>query len=200
MDKLQTDQGRRRFLVGATSAVGGAGVVALATPFVLSMFPSARAKAAGAPIEVDISKLESGMMVTQEWRGQPVWIIRRTAAMMAQLAKNGHLLSDPDSDKSEQPESCKNIARAQKGHDEVLVVVGICTHLGCSPTEKMKSGDDGGMGADWPGGFLCPCHGSKYDMSGRVFKSMPAPLNLRVPPYAFLSDVRLLVGAEKKGG
>ncbi|NDU86409.1 MAG: ubiquinol-cytochrome c reductase iron-sulfur subunit [Ferrovum sp.] len=199
MDKLQTDHGRRRFLIGTTSVIGGVGVAALATPFVLSMFPSARAKAAGAPVEVDISKVEPGMMITQEWRGQPVWIVNRTPAMMAQLAKNAHFLSDPGSDKSEQPEACKNVPRAMKSHENVLVVVGICTHLGCSPTEKLKAGNEGGMGADWPGGFLCPCHGSKYDMSGRVFKSMPAPLNLKVPPYVYLTDTRLMVGTDKKG-
>lgn len=200
MDKLETDRGRRRFLIGTTSVVGGMGVVALATPFVASMLPSARAKAAGAPVEADLSKLEPGMMMTQEWRGQPVWIVHRTPAMMAQLAKNDHFLSDPHSDKSEQPENCKNAARAMAGHQAVLVVVGICTHLGCSPTEKLKAGDDGGMGADWPGGFLCPCHGSKYDLSGRVFKSMPAPLNLRIPPYVYLGDNQLLIGTDKKGG
>lgn len=199
MDKQDTGRSRRRFLIGSTSALGGVGVAAMATPFVLSMFPSARAKAAGAPVEADISEIEPGMMITQEWRGQPVWIVNRTAAMVAQLAKNAELLSDPHSDKSEQPEGCKNIARSQKSHENLLVVIGICTHLGCSPTEKMKAGDGGGMGSDWPGGFLCPCHGSKYDLSGRVFKSMPAPLNLRIPPYVFLSDTSLLIGADNKG-
>ncbi|MBW8072532.1 MAG: ubiquinol-cytochrome c reductase iron-sulfur subunit [Ferrovum sp.] len=200
MDKIQADRGRRRLLIGVTSAIGGVGVGALATPFVLSMLPSARAKAAGAPVEADISKVEPGMMITQEWRGQPVWIINRTPAMMAQLAKNTHLLSDPDSHKSEQPEPCKNVARAMPGHDNILVVVGICTHLGCSPTEKLKAGNEGGMGSDWPGGFLCPCHGSKYDLSARVFKDMPAPLNMRIPPYTYLDDQRLLIGTNKKGG
>ncbi|MBW8067642.1 MAG: ubiquinol-cytochrome c reductase iron-sulfur subunit [Ferrovum sp.] len=200
MDKIQADRGRRRLLIGVTSAIGGVGVGALATPFVLSMLPSARAKAAGAPVEADISKLEPGMMVTQEWRGQPVWIINRTPAMMAQLEKNAHLLSDPDSDRSEQPEPCKNVARAMPGHDNILVVLGICTHLGCSPTEKLKAGNEGGMGSDWPGGFLCPCHGSKYDLSARVFKNMPAPLNMRIPPYTYLDDQRLLIGANKKRG
>ncbi len=200
MDKLETDRTRRRLLIGTTSVVGGAGVVAMATPFVLSMFPSARAKAAGAPVEVDISKLEPGMMITQEWRGQPVWVVHRTPAMMEQLTKNAHLLSDPLSDKSDQPENCKNVYRAVPGHEPILVVVGICTHLGCSPTEKMRAGNDGGMGTDWPGGFLCPCHGSKYDLSARVFKGMPAPLNMRVPPHVYLGGNRLLVGADKKGG
>ncbi len=200
MDKIQADRGRRRLLIGVTSAVGSVGMGALATPFVLSMLPSARAKAAGAPVEADISKLEPGMMITQEWRGQPVWIINRTPAMMVQLAKNTHLLSDPESNKSEQPEPCKNMARAMPGHDNILVVVGICTHLGCSPTEKLKAGNEGGMGPDWPGGFLCPCHGSKYDLSARVFKDMPAPLNMRIPPYTYLDDQRLLIGTNKKGG
>ncbi|MDE2343894.1 MAG: ubiquinol-cytochrome c reductase iron-sulfur subunit [Betaproteobacteria bacterium] len=199
MSEAQSDPGRRKFLVGATVVVGAAGVAAAATPFVLSMFPSARAKAAGAPVEVDISKVEPGMMITQEWRGQPVWVINRTPEMLAQLAKNADLLRDPNSEDSNQPDYCKNINRATVKHPNLLVVVGICTHLGCSPVDKMKAGDSGGMGSDWPGGFFCPCHGSKYDMSGRVFKSMPAPLNLRIPPYTFITDSRLLIGDDKKG-
>ncbi len=198
MSETLADHGRRKFLVGATTAVGAAGVAAVGTPFILSMLPSARAKAAGAPVEVDISKVEPGMMMTQEWRGQPVWIVNRTPEMLAQLLKNNGILSDPDSASSEQPEFCKNPNRASTEHPNLLVTVGICTHLGCSPVDKMKKGEASGMGSDWPGGFFCPCHGSKYDLSGRVFKSMPAPLNLRIPPYTFLSDTRLLIGEEKK--
>lgn len=198
MSETLADHGRRKFLVGATTVVGAAGVAAVVTPFILSMLPSARAKAAGAPVEVDVSKVEPGMMMTQEWRGQPVWIVNRTPEMLAQLGKNNALLSDPDSASSEQPEFCKNPNRSSAEHPNLLVTVGICTHLGCSPVDKMKMGEASGMGSDWPGGFFCPCHGSKYDLSGRVFKSMPAPLNLRIPPYTFLSEGRLLIGEEKK--
>ncbi len=198
MSETLADHGRRKFLVGATTVVGAAGVAAVVTPFILSMLPSARAKAAGAPVEVDVSKVEPGMMMTQEWRGQPVWIVNRTPEMLAQLGKNNALLSDPDSASSEQPEFCKNPNRSSAEHPNLLVTVGICTHLGCSPVDKMKKGEASGMGSDWPGGFFCPCHGSKYDLSGRVFKSMPAPLNLRIPPYTFLSETRLLIGEEKK--
>ncbi len=199
MSEAQSDPGRRRFLVGATVAMAAAGVAAVGTPFVLSMLPSARARAAGGPVEVDVSKVEPGMMITQEWRGQPIWVVNRTPEMMAQLAKNAALLSDPESADSTQPDYCKNINRATTEHPNLLVAVGICTHLGCSPVDKMKMGESSGMGSDWPGGFFCPCHGSKYDMSGRVFKGMPAPLNLRIPPYTFLSNTRLLVGEDKKG-
>lgn len=193
------DMGRRRFLVGATSVAGAAGVALLATPYVFSMLPSARARAAGAPVEVDISGVEPGMMITQEWRGQPIWIVNRTLAMMAQLPKNTPLLADPDSRDSDQPESCRNPDRSMASRPNWLVLVGICTHLGCSPLSKMKMGPDSGMGNDWPGGFFCPCHGSKYDLSGRVFKNVPAPRNLRVPPYVFVSDTKLIVGKENKG-
>ncbi len=193
------DMGRRRFLVGATSVAGAAGVALLATPYVFSMLPSARAKAAGAPVDVDISGVEPGMMVIHEWRGQPIWIVNRTQPMMAQLLKNASLLADPDSRNSEQPESCQNVPRSMVDHPNWLVLVGICTHLGCSPVPKMKMGPDSGLGNDWPGGFFCPCHGSRYDLSGRVFKNMPAPKNLRVPPYVFVSDTKLIVGEEKKG-
>ncbi len=199
MSEAQSDAGRRKFLVGATVAMAAAGVAAVGTPFVLSMLPSARARAAGGPVEVDFSKVEPGMMITQEWRGQPIWVVNRTPEMMAQLAKNTDLLSDPESADSSQPDYCKNINRSTTEHPNLFVAVGICTHLGCSPVDKMKMGEGSGMGSDWPGGFFCPCHGSKYDMSGRVFKGMPAPLNLRIPPYTFLTSTRLLVGEEKKG-
>ncbi len=189
--------GTRRTLLLATSAVGAVGVVAVAVPFVLSMTPSARARAAGAPVEVDIGKVEPGMMITVEWRGRPVWIIHRTKEMLDALPKMDERVADPKSDQPLQPEYAKNESRALK--PEYLIVVGICSHLGCSPTEKLKAGADSGLGDDWLGGFLCPCHGSKFDLAGRVFKGMPAPVNLTIPPYKYLTDTRLLIGEDSKG-
>ena len=188
--------GRRRLLV-ATSAVGGAGAVAALVPFVSSMLPSERAKAAGAPVEVDISKLEPGQMMTVEWRGKPVWIIHRTKEMLDTLPKLKDAVADPDSKKPMQPEYIKGEHRSIK--PEIMVAVGICTHLGCSPSSKFKHGASEGMSADWLGGFLCPCHGSTFDFSGRVYKSKPAPDNLEVPPHMYLSDARILIGEDKKG-
>lgn len=190
------DCGRRRLLV-ATAAVGGVAGIATVVPFVASMMPSERAKAAGAPVEVDISKLAPGQMMTVEWRGKPVWIINRSKDMLESLKKTDDKVSDPNSDKPMQPTYCKNETRSIK--PEIFVAVGICTHLGCSPTEKMKSGSDSGMAADWPGGFLCPCHGSTFDLAGRVYKSKPAPDNLEVPPYMYLSDAKIVIGEDKKG-
>ncbi len=189
------DSSRRQLLV-ATSVAGGVATVATAVPFVASLTPSERAKAAGAPVEADVGSLAPGEMKVVEWRGKPVWILRRTPEMMASLEKSQALLSDPQSDKSIQPEYAKNEGRALK--PEYFVAVGICTHLGCSPSEKFKPGGEGGMGADWPGGFLCPCHGSKFDLAGRVYKSMPAPTNLDVPPYKYLTDTTLLIGEDGK--
>ena len=200
MSDSHSDRGRRRFLIGATSALGAAGVAAVAVPFVMSMLPSARAKAAGAPIEVDATKLEPGMMMTAEWRGKPVWIINRTPEMIAQLAKNGERLRDPMSESSDQPDYCRNPTRSRAEQPNMLVAVGICTHLGCSPQDRMKAGNSAGMGDAWPGGFFCPCHGSKFDLAARVFKNVPAPINLRIPPYKYLTDTRLLVGADKSQG
>ena len=191
------DRGKRRFLVAATSAVGGVAGVAVAVPFVLSMTPSARARAAGAPVEVDISKVEPGMMITIEWRGKPVWIVHRTPEMLASLQKNDAAVADPKSSAPMQPDYAKNEARSIK--PEYLVLVGICTHLGCSPSQKLAAGLDSGLGSEWPGGFFCPCHGSKFDLAGRVFKGVPAPNNLEVPPYAYLSETRLIVGSDSKG-
>ncbi len=191
------DRGKRRFLVAATSVMGGVAGVAVAVPFVISMTPSARARAAGAPVEVDISKVEPGMIITIEWRGKPVWIVRRTPEMLASLKKIDSEVADPNSSVKQQPDYAKNESRSIK--PEYLVLVGICTHLGCSPSQKLAAGTDGGMGSDWPGGFFCPCHGSKFDLAGRVFKGVPAPINLEVPPYAYLSDTRLIVGADSKG-
>jgi ubiquinol-cytochrome c reductase iron-sulfur subunit len=191
------DRGKRRFLVATTSVMGGVAGVAVAVPFVLSMNPSARARAAGAPVEVDISKVEPGMMITVEWRGKPVWIVRRTPEMLASLPKMDLELADPKSSVKQQPDYARNEARSIK--PEYLVLVGICTHLGCSPSQKLAAGLDSDMGSDWLGGFFCPCHGSKFDLAGRVFKGVPAPINLEVPPYAYLSDTRLIVGADTKG-
>jgi len=188
--------GRRRLVV-ATAAVGGAGTVAALIPFVASMLPSERAKAAGAPVEADISKLEPGQMMTVEWRGKPVWIINRTKDMLATLPKLDGAMADPKSEKKMQPDYAKNEFRSIK--PEFMVVVGVCTHLGCSPSAKFKPGADEGMPSDWLGGFLCPCHGSYFDYAGRVYKSKPAPDNLEVPPHTYLSDTRILIGEDKKG-
>jgi ubiquinol-cytochrome c reductase iron-sulfur subunit len=189
------DCGRRRLLV-ATAAAGGVAGVVTAVPFVASMLPSERAKAAGAPVEVDISKLAPGQMMTVEWRGKPVWIINRTKEMLDGLTKIGEKLADPKSDKNMQPEYAKNATRSIK--PEILVAVGICTHLGCSPTEKFKTGAESGIDPGWPGGFLCPCHGSTFDLAGRVYKSMPAPDNLEIPPHMYLGDAKLIIGEDKK--
>lgn len=191
------DGNRRRMLLAATSVVGAVGAAFVATPFLVSMTPSARARAAGAPVEVDISKLEPGMMITVEWRGRPVWIIKRTPEMLSQLDKAAEKVADPQSEQPLQPAYATNATRSIK--PEIMVMVGICSHLGCSPSEKMKIGPDSGLGDDWPGGFFCPCHGSKFDMAGRVFKGMPAPVNLTVPPHVYLTDTRLLIGEDKKG-
>ena len=189
--------GSRRTLLIATGAIGAVGAAAVAVPFVLSMTPSARARAAGAPVEVDISKVEPGMMITVEWRGRPVWIIHRTREMLDALPKMDERVADPQSNQPLQPDYAKNESRALK--PEYLVIVGICSHLGCSPSEKMKAGPDSGLGDDWLGGFLCPCHGSKFDLAGRVFKGMPAPVNLTIPPYKYLTDTRLIIGEDSKG-
>jgi ubiquinol-cytochrome c reductase iron-sulfur subunit len=189
------DSSRRQLLV-ATSAAGGVAAVATAVPFVASLTPSERAKAAGAPVEVDVGKLAPGEMMTVEWRGKPVWILRRTPEMLASLDKTAGLVSDPESEKPQQPDYAKNKFRSIK--PEYLVTVGICTHLGCSPSEKFKAGADSGMGPDWVGGFLCPCHGSQFDLSGRVYKSMPAPDNLEVPPHKYLADTSIIIGEDGK--
>jgi ubiquinol-cytochrome c reductase iron-sulfur subunit len=192
----KVDCGRRRLLV-ATAAIGTVGGAVVATPFVKSMLPSERAKAAGAPVEVDISKLGPGEMATVEWQGKPVWIINRTEEQLATLKTTDGLVSDPKSDKQMQPKYCQNETRSIKPN--VLVAIGICTHLGCSPTEKFKTGAESGLGADWPGGFICPCHGSTFDIAGRVYKSKPAPDNLEIPPHMYLSETQLIIGEDKKG-
>ena len=189
---------KRRNLVVATSVVGGVAGVAAALPFAASMLPSDRARAAGAPVEVDLSKLAPGEMAVIEWRGKPVWVIRRTKEMLDSLKAVTAKLTDPASKSSEQPKYAENEYRSQK--PDVMVMEGVCTHLGCSP--QLKGPDaKAEMGGDWAGGFYCPCHGSKFDLAGRVFRGAPAPTNLKVPPYTFLSDSTLLIGEdqEKKG-
>jgi ubiquinol-cytochrome c reductase iron-sulfur subunit len=194
-DKQKIDKTRRNLVV-ATSVAGGAASVGAAIPFVASMLPSERTKAAGAPIEVDISTIAPGELRVFEWRGKPVWVIRRTKEMVDSLKLAASRLTDPSSSSSRQPEYAKNEYRSRK--PEVMVMEGVCTHLGCSP--QMKPADDKAeMGAEWTGGFYCACHGSKFDLAGRVFRGAPAPTNLVVPPYAFLSDSTLLIGEDKKG-
>ncbi|HTY04718.1 MAG TPA: ubiquinol-cytochrome c reductase iron-sulfur subunit [Rhodocyclaceae bacterium] len=190
----KVDCGRRRLLVATAAAGGAAGVVAV-VPFVASMLPSERAKSAGAPVEADISKLAPGEMMTVEWRGKPVWIIHRTPEMLEGLAKIEGKLVDPQSEKEMQPDYCKNAHRSIK--PEIMVAVGICTHLGCSPTSRFKPSD--AIEADWQGGFLCPCHGSTFDLAGRVYQNKPAPTNLEIPPHKYLSDARIVIGEDTKG-
>ena len=190
------DQEKRKFLI-ASSAVGGLGCAVAAVPFVLSMTPSERAKSAGAPVEVDISKIAPGEMMTVEWRGTPVWIINRTDEMIAELTKHDDQLADPKGDVvSQQPSYCKKTGRSIKPN--LAVVVGICTHLGCSPTAKLQAKGD--MGDSWSGGFFCACHGSKFDLAGRVFKGSPAPINLVVPPHKYLTENTLLIGVDTEVG
>jgi ubiquinol-cytochrome c reductase iron-sulfur subunit len=185
------DKGKRRFLIGASSVVGGVGAIAAATPFVMSFWPSERAKAAGAPVEVDISKVEAGQKINVEWRGKVCWIVNRTPAMLQTLPKLDDKLADPKSVQDQQPAYAKNEHRSIK--PEYWIAVGICTHLGCSPTfrPEMAPAD---LGPDWMGGFFCPCHQSKFDLAGRVFRGMPAPLNLVVPPHKYLSDAKIVIG------
>lgn len=190
------NQARRRFLTVATAGVGAVGAGFVVTPFVGSWNPSAKAKAAGAPVQINISKLEAGQMIVEEWRGKPVYLVRRTPEMVANLAKMTGLVSDPESAASTQPEYCKNAHRSAR--EELLVLVGICTHLGCAPKNRFDVAPED-LGKEWLGGFFCPCHGSKFDLAGRVFKGVPAPLNLEVPPYRFVSDDVIVVGEDPEG-
>jgi len=188
------NKSRRKFLSVATAVTGGIGAAFAAVPFVASFRPSARAQALGVPVEVDIGKLEEGGLLKVEWRGQPIWILRRTQAMLNSLPAVTPELADPDSEEVEQqPDYARNAHRSID--PEFLVVIGSCTHLGCSPTERFDVGP-ADLGSDWPGGFYCPCHGSKFDLSGRVYKSVPAPLNLKVPPYRYISESRILIGSD----
>jgi len=185
------DLRKRRFLTAATSVVGAVGVGFALVPFIASMQPSAKAKALGAPAEADISKLEPGQMLRVKWRGQPVWVVRRTEQNLKDLESRVGELLDPNSTAPQQPAYCKNPHRSRK--PEFLVAVGICTHLGCSPTFRPEVAP-ADLGAAWKGGFFCPCHGSTFDLAGRVFKGVPAPSNLVIPPHRFLSDTLILVG------
>jgi ubiquinol-cytochrome c reductase iron-sulfur subunit len=193
----EADPQRRRLLLAATTGMGALGVAAVAVPFLESMQPSEAAKAAGAPVEVDIGGLGPGKLQTAEWRGKPVWILHRTDAMVAELSKLDARLADPASKQNQQPPYAANPARSRR--PDIFVAVGICTHLGCVPTYRPEPGA-ADLGPDWPGGFYCPCHGSKYDLAGRVYKNVPAPLNLEVPAYTYLSDDKLLIGEDKKSG
>lgn len=195
MSNQVVDSGKRRFLLTASGVLGGAAVAGVATPFVASWFPSARAKAAGAPVEVDISKIEPGQLLVVEWRGKPVWVLNRTPEMLAALPTLDAKLTDPKSEQPQQPDYAKNELRSVK--PEIFVALGVCTHLGCSPTLRKEIGP-ADLGADWKGGFLCPCHGSRFDLAGRVFSGSPAPINLEIPPYK-LSGSTLLVGDDGKG-
>lgn len=195
---MTVDSSKRRFLVAMSSAMGGVAAVGAAIPFVLSMNPSARALAAGAPVEVDLSKIEPGMKVDVEWRGKPVWVVHRTPQMLELLGKHEDKLTDPKSENpNQQPSYCQNPHRSIK--PEFFVVVGICTHLGCSPTYRPEVGA-GDLGADWTGGWFCPCHGSRFDMAARVFAGSPAPTNLVVPPHKYLSESKLLIGEDQGEG
>ena len=191
------DVDKRRFLTNATTVVGGIGAIAVAIPFISSLSPSAKAQAAGAPVAVDISKLAIGQMITAEWRGKPVWVLRRSEETLATLPTLVSELRDPDSDNTDQqPDYCKNPGRSIR--DDILVVVGICTHLGCSPTHRPELAPED-LGSDWKGGFFCPCHGSTFDLAGRVYSGVSAPTNLVVPPYHYLSENQLLIGEDSQG-
>lgn len=196
MSNGDVSQGRRRFLIGATSVVGGVGVVGAAVPFVASWNPSAKAEAAGAPVTVNVSKLEPGQQMTVEWRGKPVWIIRRTDEMLENIEKLNDRVKDPQSEDASQPGYIKGIYRAQK--EEYAVLVGICTHLGCSPQFRPEV-SPADLGEDWLGGFYCACHGSRYDLAGRVFFNQPAPQNLEVPPYRYDNASTITVGLDPEG-
>ena len=199
-EEERVDGSRRTWLI-ATSVTGGMGAVATLVPFVDSLEPSAKAKAGGAPVEVDISGLKPGEMMTVSWRGKPVWILNRTDQMLTEVTKADSEVADPKSKNPFSmplPEYCNNEYRARADHKNILIVVAVCTHLGCSPTDKFQPGPQPSLPDNWEGGFLCPCHGSTFDMAGRVFKNKPAPDNLEVPPHMYLSDTRLLIGEDKK--
>ena len=190
------DKGRRQLLTAATTLTGAVGAAFAAVPFLASWKPSARAKALGAPVEIDISKLEPGGMLKIEWRGKPVLVVRRTPEMIKRIGGHDAVLADPESENSKQPDYTKNAARAIK--PEYLVLLGVCTHLGCLPQNRFAPGAsaDGVLTADWQGGFFCPCHGSKFDLSGRVFAGVPAPTNLEIPPYGFTDDAHIVIGVD----
>ncbi|MBC3765263.1 ubiquinol-cytochrome c reductase iron-sulfur subunit [Neptunicella marina] len=194
MSNTPVDNSRRRFLTIATSVIGGVGVAGAAVPFIASWNPSAKAKAAGADIKVDISKIEPGQLIRVEWRSKPVWIVRRTPEILAELAKDEDMLKDPNSEEDQQPEFARSRYRSLK--EEYLVLVGICTHLGCSP-QYLNDGQFEEIVEGVPDGFFCPCHGSRFDLAGRVFDGSPAPTNLVVPPYYYIDDNTILIGSEE---
>jgi ubiquinol-cytochrome c reductase iron-sulfur subunit len=196
MADLEADETKRRFLLTATTVVSAVAAGAAAVPFAASMLPSERAKAAGAPVEVDISDLQPGQKKVVEWRGKPVWIVRRTPEMLKAIKEDESRVADPESKRSQQPPYAKNEMRALKA--EYLVVVGICTHLGCSPVDRLQRQPEA-FESDWHGGFYCPCHGSLFDLAGRVYKNKPAPDNLAVPPYKFVGETRLVIGEDTQG-
>jgi len=197
MSDNAVDVDRRRFLTGTTAIIGGIGAAVAAVPFIASFQPSAKTKAIGAPVEVDVGKVEPGQRITEKWRGQPVWIVRRTPAMIEALKNfDGDLLSDSASEDSIQPEYAMNAWRSIK--EEYLIMVGLCTHLGCVPSYVPEPGG-GDLGEEWVGGFFCPCHGSKFDLAGRVYRGVPAPTNMTVPPYRFISDTRIVIGEDNGG-
>ena len=192
------NEGRRRVLTVLTSAVGAAGAVGAAVPFVGSWNPSAKAKAAGAPVEVNIGKLQPGQMVTVEWRGKPVYVVRRTPEALDGLKQVEGKLRDPLSEKSVQPSYTQNEFRSIDGKEDLIVLLGLCTHLGCAPTYRPEVGAEDLGGDEWLGGFFCRCHGSKFDLSGRVYQGVPAPINLEVPPYKYVSDNVLIIGEDQE--
>lgn len=196
-DDQEVDQSRRRFLTAATVATGAVGAAFAITPFIKSWNPSERARALGAPTEVDVSKIEPGQMVVTSWRKQAIYVVHRTPEMVAALPQNDARLKDPASADSEQPDYAKNEMRSAKA--DYLVLIGICTHLGCLPASYFEAQDtaDGLLGADWPGGFFCPCHGSKFDLSGRVYRGVPAPTNLEIPPYTFADSGHIVIGLDQ---
>jgi ubiquinol-cytochrome c reductase iron-sulfur subunit len=200
-DNKSVDGGRRTWLI-ATSVAGGVGGVATVVPFVSSFAPSERAKAAGAPVEVDISNLKPGEMMTVAWRGKPVWIVNRTPRMLHDVTLADNLVADPHTLKPFSmplPSYCNNEYRSRAEHQNILVLIGVCTHLGCTPNPRFTEGAQPNLSADWTGGWLCPCHGSTFDLAGRVFKNKPAPQNLDVPPYMFTSATNVVIGRDEKG-
>ena len=197
MSSDSIDMERRQFLTGTATVLGGVGASVAAIPFVSTFQPSARAKAIGAPVEANIDQIEPGQRVTYKWRGKPVWVVGRTEEQLKALEDSTAVLADPASAKSTQPVFAENSWRSL--NREYLVLVGICTHLGCSPSFRPLLSDEI-MGADWQGGFYCPCHGSKFDLSGRVYAGVPAPTNMDVPPYKFLTDTRILIGESEEAG
>jgi ubiquinol-cytochrome c reductase iron-sulfur subunit len=194
MNAQGVDQKRRRTLIAATSALGAVGAGFIAVPFISSMNPSAKARAAGAPVQADVSKLEPGALLRVKFRGQPIWVVNRTPEMLDALATNDPKLTDPSSEVPQQPEYCANPTRSIK--PEYFVAIGICTHLGCSPTYRPEVAPDD-LGAEWKGGWFCPCHGSKFDLAGRVFKGVPAPTNLVIPKHMYVNDTTILVGEDE---